>query len=78
MILAPAVRHGTGRPATSMGGEIVDCVNYKTMERLLPAVCKVIMKFTQTPKPEVMDRVKDTLFHSEYKQQNAQEICNIL
>ena len=24
--------------------------------------CKVIMKYTQTPKPEVMDRVKDTLF----------------
>lgn len=40
--------------------------------------CKVIMKFTQTPKPEVMDRVKDTLFHSKYEQQNTQEICNIL
>lgn len=40
--------------------------------------CKVIMKFTQTPKPEVMDRVKDTLFHSEYEQQNTQGICNIL
>lgn len=40
--------------------------------------CKVIMKFTQTPKPEVMDRVKDTLFHSEYEQQSAQVICNIL
>ncbi len=40
--------------------------------------CKVIVKFSQTPKPEVMDRVKDTLFHGEYKQQSAQEICNIL
>ena len=40
--------------------------------------CKVIMKYTQTPKPEVMDRVKDTLLNGEYRQQNAQEICNIL
>jgi hypothetical protein len=40
MILAPAVRHGTGRPGISMGGGIVDCVNYKkTMERLLTVVC---------------------------------------
>lgn len=40
--------------------------------------CKVVMKFTHTSKPEVMDRVKDTLFHSEHSQHNAQEICNIL
>ena len=29
-------------------------------------------------KPEVMERVKDTLFHGEHSQHNAQEICNIL
>ena len=54
----------------------------KSKDRICEVVmidgCKVIMKYTQTPKPEVMDRVKDTLFNGEYRQQNAQEICNIL
>ncbi|WP_305140945.1 hypothetical protein [Acutalibacter muris] len=54
----------------------------KSKDRICEVVvidgCKVIMKFTQAPKPEVMDRVKDTLFHSKYEQQNTQEICNIL
>ncbi len=54
----------------------------KSKDRICEVVvidgCKVIMKFTQTPKPKVMDRVKGTLFHSEYEQQNTQEICNIL